>query len=117
MWTLQQCYFTQQCKISTKHNKKVSEGVDRIKAINKFKGYVQSVLPMHEHTLKSSVPAINSHVDNRLLEATIDVNQPLLQFVDGVDFTLVYTMLHDSPDLVINWIEIWTVWKPQIWRN
>jgi len=63
------------------------------------------------------VPAINSHVDNRLLKAALDVNQPLLQLVDGVDFTQVYTMLHDSPDLVINWIDIWTVWKPQIWSN
>ena len=45
-------------------------------------------------------------------------NQPLLQFVDGVDFPLVYnTLMHDSPDLVINWIEIWTVCKPQIWKN
>ena len=60
------------------------------------------------------MPAINCHVDNRLLKAAIDVNQPLLQFVDGVDFTLVYTTLHDSLDLIINWIEIWTVWKPQL---
>jgi len=34
-----------------------------------------------------------------------------------VDFPLVYTTLHDITDLVINWIEIWTVWRPQIWRN
>ena len=61
------------------------------------------------NTNSSPVPAINSHIDNRLLKAAIDVNQPLLQFVDGVDFTLVYTMLHDRPDLVINWIDIWTV--------
>jgi len=25
--------------------------------------------------------------------------------------------MHVSPDLVINWIEIWTVCRPQIWRN
>jgi len=25
--------------------------------------------------------------------------------------------MHDSPDLVINWTEIWTVCRPQIWRN
>jgi len=31
----------------------VSKNVDRIKAINKFKGYVQSALPMHEHKLLS----------------------------------------------------------------
>jgi len=67
---------------------------------------------------KSFVPLINSHVDSRLFKAAPNFNQPLLQFVDGVDFPLVYTTLtHESPDLVINWIEIWTVCRPQIWSN
>jgi len=51
---------------------------------------------------KSFAPLINSHVDSQLFKATPNFNQPLLQFVDGVDFSVVYTMLHDSPDLVIN---------------
>ena len=59
-----------------------------------------------------------STVDSRLFKAAPNFNQPLLQFVDGVDFPLVYTtLMHDSPDLVINWIEIWSVWRSQIWRN
>jgi len=67
---------------------------------------------------KSFAPLISSHVNSRLFKATPNFNQPLLQFVDGVDFPLVYTtLMHDSPDLVINWIEIWTVCRPQIWRN
>jgi len=67
---------------------------------------------------KSFAPLINSHVDSRLFKAATNFNQPLLQFVDGVDFPLVYTtLMHDSPDLVFNWIEIWTVCRPQIWRN
>ena len=49
---------------------------------------------------KSFEPLINSHVDSRLFKAAPNFNQPLLQFVDGVDFPLVYTALHDSPDLV-----------------
>jgi len=62
---------------------------------------------------KSFATLINSHVDSRLFKATPNFNQPLLQFVDGVDFPLVYTtLMHVSPDLVINWIEIWTVCKP-----
>ena len=65
----------------------------------------------------SFVPLNYSHVDSRLFKPAPNFNQPLLQFVDGVDFPLVYMTLHDSPDLVINWIEIWTVWRPQIWRN
>jgi len=34
-----------------------------------------------------------------------------------VNFRLVNTTLHHSPDLIVNWIEIWTVWRPQVWRN
>ena len=67
---------------------------------------------------KSFAPLINSNVDSRLFKAAPTFNQPLLQLVDGVDFPLVYTtLMHDSPDLVIIWIEIWTVCRPQIWRN
>ena len=73
--------------------------VDKIKTTNKFKDYVRS------------------HVDSQLFKAAPNFNQPLLQFVDSVDFPVVYTTLHYSPDLVINWIEIWTVWRPQIWGN
>ena len=52
---------------------------------------------------KSFAPLINSHVDSRLFKAAPNFNQ----FVDGVDFPLVYTTLvHDITDLVINWIEI-----------
>jgi len=67
--------------------------------------------------IKSLAPLTNSHVDSRLFKAAPNFNQPLLQFVDSVDFPLVYTTMHDSPVLVINWIEIWTVCRPQIWRN
>jgi len=67
---------------------------------------------------KSFAPLISSHVDSRLFKAAPNFNQPLLQFVNGVDFPLVYTtLMHDSPDLVINWIEIWTVCRSHIWRN
>jgi len=66
---------------------------------------------------KSSTPLLNSHINSRLFKAAPDFNQPLLQFVDGVNFRLVNTMLHHSPDLIVNWIEIWTVWTPQVWRN
>ena len=52
---------------------------------------------------KSFAPLINSHVDSGLFKAAPNFNQPLLQFVDGVDIPLVYTtLMHDSPVLVIN---------------
>ena len=52
---------------------------------------------------KFLAPLINSHVDSQLFKAAPNFNQPVLQFVDGVDFLLIYMTLHDSPDLVINW--------------
>jgi len=56
---------------------------------------------------KSSTPLINIHVDSRLFKAAPDFSQPLLQFVDGVYFLSgIYTTLHESPDRVVNWIEI-----------
>jgi len=42
---------------------------------------------------KSFAPLSNSHVDSRLFKAAPNFNQPLLQFVDGVDFPLVYNTL------------------------
>ena len=42
---------------------------------------------------KSSMSLINIHVDSRLFKAAPDFSQPLLQFVDGVDFCLV---IHDA---------------------
>jgi len=91
----------------------------KVKTIIKFKDYVRSVLPLRTNTCsKSFAPLINSHVDSRLFKAAPNFTQPLLQLVDGADFPLVYTtLMHDSPELVINWIEIWTVCRPQIWRN
>ena len=38
---------------------------------------------------KSSAPLINSHIDSRLFKPAPNLNQPLLQFVDGVDFPVV----------------------------
>jgi len=45
---------------------------------------------------KSFAPLNNSHVGSRLFKAAPNFNQRLLQFVDGVDFPLIYTTLHDN---------------------
>jgi len=113
MWTFTTMLFYSAMQNSSKTWQKV----DKIKTINKFKGYVWIVLLRTNTSSKSLAPLINSHVDSRLFKPAPNFNQPLLQFVDGVDFSLVYTTLHDITYLVINWIEIWTVWRLQIWRN
>ena len=48
----------------------MSKSVDRIKAINKFKGYVWSVLPMHEHKLLSLQCQLS------IAMSTIDCSRP-----------------------------------------
>ena len=46
---------------------------------------------------KSFAILINSHVDSELFKAAPNFNQPLLQFVDGVDFPVVYMFLDAEP--------------------
>jgi len=58
---------------------------------------------------------VNSHVDSRLFKATPDVDHPL--FIHATDFCLIDTTLHDNPDLVIDWVEIWDIWMSQVRRN
>ena len=60
---------------------------------------------------KSSTLVVNSHVDSRLFKATPDVDHPPL--IHATDFCQLDTMLHDNPDLVIDW----DIWMPQVRRN
>jgi len=47
-----------------------------------------------------------------------DIDEPPFQFIDHtMDLSVVDTMLHGSPDLVIHRTEIWAVWRPQVGRN
>ena len=60
--------------------------------------------------LQTLSPLACGRVDNTLLQTAPNVNQSLLDFVDIVDLHLVHTLLHDSPNLVINGVQVWTVW-------
>ena len=46
-----------------------------------------------------------------------DIDEQLIQFIHNMDLSVVETMLHDSPDLVIYRIEIKAVWRPQLGRK
>jgi len=61
---------------------------------------------------KSSTLVVNSHVDSRLFKATPDVSHP--PFIHATDFCLVDTILHDNPYLVIDWVQKWDIWMPQV---
>ena len=58
---------------------------------------------------KSSTLVVSNHVDSRMFKATPDVDHP--------PFFLVDTILHDNPDLVIDWVQILDTWMPQVRRN
>ena len=66
---------------------------------------------------KSSLPLVNSLVQNRVFKTAPDIEEPPFQFIHTMDLCLVDTTLHDSPDLVIYRIEIWAVWRPQVGRK
>jgi len=62
----------------------------------------------------SSSPLVNSFVKNRLFKSAPDIDELPFQFIHTVDLSVVDTMLHDSPDLVIHRTEIWAVLRPQV---
>jgi len=65
----------------------------------------------------SSSPLVNSLVKNRLFKTAPDINEPPFQFIHTMDLSVVDTMLHDSPDLVVHRTEIYAVWRPQVGRK
>ena len=72
-----------------------------------------SSFSMDTRSMSSSSP-VNSLVKNRLLKIAPDTDEPHVQFIHTIDLTVLDTMLHDSPDLVIYRTEIWAVWRPQV---
>ena len=66
---------------------------------------------------QSYSPLVNGFVDDVLWDACPSVNEALLQVAGVTDWCLVHTLLHQSPDSVVNWIQIRTVWWPHIWRD
>ena len=78
----------------------------------------QAVLKMSFFTMDtcsmSSSPLL---VKNRLFKTTPDIDEPPFQFIHTMDLSVVDTMLHDNPDLVIHGTEIWAVWRPQAGRK
>jgi len=57
----------------------------------------------------SSFPVVYSLVKDRLFKTAPDIDEPPFQFIHTMDLSVVHTMLHDSPDLVIHGIKIWAV--------
>jgi len=62
--------------------------------------------------LQTLSPLTNGSVDNALLQTTPDVNQSLLDFVDIVDPCLIDILLYNSPNLVVNEVQVRAVGWP-----
>ena len=56
-------------------------------------------------------------VNNVLLQTNPDVNQSLHEFIHILERRLIDPLLHDPPELVIDWIEVRAVGGPQIRRD
>jgi len=81
----------------------------------------QAVLEMSSFSMDtcsmSSSPLVNSFVKNRLFKTAPDIDEPPFQFIHNMDFSVLDTILHDSPDLVVHRTKIWAVWRPQVGRK
>ena len=76
------------------------------------------VSTLHSHTItKTATPLVNCIVNDGLVDAVPNVHQTLLEFVNVVHRWLIHSLLDDAPHLVVNWIEIGTVWRPPIRWN
>jgi len=63
--------------------------------------------------MQASAPLVDGIVNHVLLQSGPDLNQSLSQLVHVLHFFLVHPISHHSPNLVIYWVEIWAIRRPQ----
>jgi len=63
---------------------------------------------------QASAPLVDGIVNHVLLQSGPDLNQSLSQLVYVFHLFLVDAILHHSTNLVIYWVEIWAIRRPQI---
>ena len=62
----------------------------------------------------SSVAVSTGRVNDSLLQIISQFNEALLQLINITYTKFIYTLLHDSPDLVVDGVQIWAVWRPEV---
>ena len=60
---------------------------------------------------------IDGIVNDALLHVGPDRDQTPLQLLHVVYSRLIQALLHHSLDLVVHWLQVWTVWWPKIWGD
>src|SRR5260221_5745756 len=67
--------------------------------------------------MKPFATLVNRLIDNVMLDSGPHFNQALLQLYDIRYRLMVYALLHDTPNLVVNWIQVRNVCRPQVWGS
>jgi len=62
---------------------------------------------------QSLSPVVDGRVNNALLQTVPDFNDALLQLINTVDTTFIHSLLHNTLDLTIHWIQVCAVWWPE----
>src|SRR5664279_2007236 len=63
---------------------------------------------------QSRYPLVDSRVNDFLLQTMTYLNKALLQLTDIVHTTFIHSLLHDSPDLVVDRVQVWAVGWPEV---
>jgi len=64
------------------------------------------------HARRQSLsPLADSRVNDSLMQIIQHFNEALLQLVDVTYTTFIYTLLYDSPVLVVDGVHVWNVWR------
>jgi len=76
----------------------------------------QNVVPVHVRTPSVAVytTLADSRVNDSLLQIIPHFYDALLQLVNVTYTTFIYSLMHDSPDIVVDGVQIWTVWRPEV---
>ena len=82
--------------------------MDKINIVSSQAVLEMSCFSMDTSSMSSS-PLVNSLFKSRLFKTAPDIDEPPFLFIHTMDLSVVDTMLHDSPDLVIHRTEIWAV--------
>ena len=66
---------------------------------------------------KTITPLFYGTVNQLLINLVPFIRDALVEFINTGNLASINPVLHDPPDLVIHRIQIWAIWRPQIWRN
>ena len=62
-------------------------------------------------------PHVNCVINDALVHAVPNIQQTVLEFVNAVQLRLMHSLVDVTLYLVIDWIKVGVIRRPQIWRN